>query len=358
MKFPWLQTVLSNVDVPSMQSFNVTTETMSLPIDSHLKAIPDMNSSPIRVPIDLQSIPINHMNSNPQTVIVGAPGNSKSGSSCDVSSSNPKTVPVDAHWNSKSSSSCDMSSSSPSSPCNIKLSGTIKCEYQEYFPRYSTNTGDVYSMLSISCMKCNQSIVQGSSHQWHPNMYVNSSSAGCVAYECECSVNKQLLSIEDIDNSDLQFQNNHILAHDHSDSMNPNEVVSESMSNNVIHGYCGNIPDLEHSHYPTSSSRPIMSPHQPCMRSLSPKYVLCIPMKRRKGSEIPNVSNKKDWYHGICQYCYYDVTTALDSRLYDKGRSYNKGQSYGRGWNCIPIRLVLHSPKTCSTFISSIHLKH
>ena len=152
--------------------------------------------------------------------------------------------------------------------------------------------------------------------------YMNSSLAGCVACECECNVNEQLFSIEDMDDSDL---------------------------------HSGNIPELE---YLKSLSRPIMSPHQSCMRSLSPKYVLAIPKKRRMGFKIPSVSNKNDWYHCIHQYCRHDATPALDSRLYYRGRSYNKGQSYDRGWNCIPLRCVLHSPKTCSAFIPSVHLTH
>ena len=95
-------------------------------------------------------------------------------------------------------------------------------------------------------------------------------------------------------------------------------------------------------------SRPIMSPHQSCMRSSVPKYILSIPRKRRKRFKIPNVSKRNYQYHSIHQYHHHDATPALDSRLYDRGRSYNKGQRYDRGWNCILLRLVLYSPKTCS----------
>ena len=254
MKFPWLQTVMSNVDVPSVQSIqHVTSGPARLPIDPHLKAIPDMNSSPIRGPIDSHSIPINHMNSNPRIVLVGAPWNPKSSPSCDNSSSNPKTVPICPHWYPKSNSRCDMNS---------------------------------FGLLS--CL-----------HIPH-TMMATTSLAGCVACEYESNVNEQLFSIEDIDDSDL---------------------------------HSGNIPELA---YLKSLSRPIMSPHQSCMRSLSSKYVLCIPIKRRKRFKIPNVSNRNDQYHSIHQYHHHDATPAFDSRLYDRGRSYNKGQSYERGWNCIP----------------------
>ena len=348
MKFPWLKTVMSKVDVPSIQYIHhVISGPARLPIDPHLKAILDMKSSPIRVPNNLHSIPINHMTSNPRIVLAGAPSNPKSSPSCDSSSSNSKTVPICPHRYPKSNLRCDMNSFGPLShfhipynmmattksyiisscksspcethmsdtsdefPCNIKFLSTTKYEDRECFPQFATKDGDVYSISIAPCIKCNQP-TPGSSHQQHSNIYVNSSLAGCVACECECNVNKQLFSIEDVDDSDL---------------------------------HSGNIPELE---YLKSLSRPIMSPHQPCMKSLSPKYVLCIPMKRRKGFEVPNVSNKNDRYHSIHQYCHHDVTTALDSRLYDRGRSYNKGQSYDRGWNCIPIRLVLHSP--CTAF--------
>ena len=118
----------------------------------------------------------------------------------------------------------------------------------------------------------------------------------------------------------------------------------------IVH-YC---PELE---YLKSLSRLIMSPHQSCMRPLFPEYVLPIPIKRRR-FKIPNVSNKSNQYHSIHQHHHHDATPALDSRLYDRGRSYNKGQSYDRGWNCILLRLVLYSPKTCSAFIPSIHLTY
>ena len=299
-----------------------------------------MNSSPIRVPTDFHSIPINHMNSNPR--IVNAPWNPKSGPSCDNSSSNPKTVSICPHWYPKSNSRCDINSFGPVShlhfahtmmattksyiisscksfpcerqmsdtsdefPCNIKFPSITKYEDQECFPHFPTKDGDVSSNSIAPCIKCNQP-TPGSSHQQHSNIYVNSSLAGCVACECECNVNVQLFSIEDMDDSDL---------------------------------HSGNIPELE---YLKSLSRPIMSPHHSCMRSLSPKYVLGIPKKRRKGFEIPNVSSKNDQYHCIHEYYHHDATPALDSRLYDRGRSYNKGQSYDRGWNCIPLRFVLHS---------------
>ena len=343
MKFPWLKTVMSKVDVPSIQYIHhVISGPARLPIDPHLKAIPDMNSSPI--------IPINHMNSNPRIVLVGATWNPKSGPSCDNSSSNPKTVPICPHQYPKSNSRCDMNSFSPLSylciphtimaitksyisssctsslcerqmsdtsvefPCNIKFPSTTKYKDHECFPQFPTEDGNVYSISIAPCIKCNQP-TQGSLHQQHSNIYVNSSLAGCIACECKYNVNEQLFGIEDIDDSDLRS---------------------------------GNIPELE---YLKSLSRPIMSPDQSCMRSFSPEYVLGIPMKRRKGFEIPNVSNKNDRYHCIHQYCHHDATPALDSRLYDRGRSYNKGQSYDRGWNCIP-------PKTCSTFIPSVHLTH
>ena len=148
-------------------------------------------------------------------------------------------------------------------------------------------------------------------------MYVNSSLAGCAACEYECNVNEQLFSIEDIDDSDL---------------------------------HSGNIPELE---YLKSLSRPIMSPsvHQSCMRSLFPEYVLPIPIKRRR-FKIPNVSNKSNRYHSIHQHHCHDATPALDSRLYDRGRSYNKGQSYDS------LRFVLHSPKTCFVFPKDLFCIH
>ena len=328
MKFPWLQTVTSNI-VPSIQSIHhVTSGSGRLPIDSHLKVIPDMNSSPIRVPTDFHSIPINHMNSNPR--IVNAPWDPKSNSRCDINSFGPVShlhFPHTMMATTKSyiSPSCksfpcerQMSDTSDEFPCNIKFPSIAKYEDQECFPHFPTKDGDVYSNSIAPCVKCNQP-TQGSSHQQHSNMYVNSSLAGCAACEYECNVNEQLFSIEDID-SDL---------------------------------HSGNIPELE---YLKSLSRLIMSPHQSCMRPLFPEYVLPIPIKRR--FKIPNVSNKSNQYHSIHQYHHHDATPALDSRLYDRGRSYNKGQSYDRGWNCILLRLVLYSPKTCSAFIPSIHLTY
>ena len=315
---------MSSIDVPSIQSIHhVTSECVRLKNDSHFMAIPDMNSSPMRVPTNPHSDPIKHMNSNPKVFPTAAHLNSHSSSSCDMSSSSPASHPHFPHTMSATtksyiSSSCksfpcerQMSDTSVEFPCNIKFPSTTKYKDHECFPQFPTEDGNVYSSSIAPCIKCNQP-TQGSLHQQHSNIYVNSSLAGCIACECKYNVNEQLFGIEDIDDSDLRS---------------------------------GNIPELE---YLKSLSRPIMSPHQPCMKSLSPKYVLCIPMKRRKGFEVPNVSNKNDWYHSIHQYCHHDVTTALDSRLYDRGRSYNKGQSYDRGWNCIPIRLVLHSP--CTAF--------
>ena len=248
-----------------------------------------------------------------------------------MSSSSPASHPHFPHTMSATtksyiSSSCksfpcerQMSDTSDEFPCNIKFPSITKYKDQECFPQFPTKDGNVYSISIAPCVKCNQP-TQGSSHQQHSNMYVNSSLAGCVACEYECNVNEQLFSIEDID-SDL---------------------------------HSGNIPELE---YLKSLSRLIMSPHQSCMRSLFPEYVLPIPIKRRR-FKIPNVSNKSNQYHSIHQHHHHDATPALDSRLYDRGRSYNKGQSYDRGWNCILLRLVLYSPKTCSTFIPSIHLTY
>ena len=336
MKYPWLQD-MSNTNVPSVQSIHyVITNPTRCPADLHLKAINDINSSLMRVPINPHFIPIKYINSNPKACPIGAHLNPRSSSSYDMNSSSPLSHLHFPHTMS-GTTKVHISSSHKSSPCTKHLTVTRvespynKCEDQEYFLRYPTKVGTVYLTSRTSCIKCNQPITQDSSPQQNPHMYVNSSSIG-VACECEYNVNKQLFSIEDFDNSDLQFLKIH---HDHSESTNPSEAVSVSMLNNVIHGYGENIPDLEYSPYPTSLSRPIMSPHQSCMGSLSPKYVLCIPMKREKGFGIPNVSNKNDRYHSIHQYCHYDATPALD-RLYDRGRSYNKGQSYDRGWNCIP----------------------
>ena len=297
MKYPWLQDMMSNTHVPSV------TNPTRCAVDSHVKAIDDMNSSPMRVPINPHSIPIKHINSNPKTFPIDAHLNLRSSSSCDRSSSmDTMSTTTKLHVSSSHKSSpCKrrMSIASDESPRNIKFPSTTKYEDQECFPQFPTKDGNVYSISIAPCVKCNQP-TQGSSHHQHSHIYVNSSLAGCVACEYECNTNEQLFSIEDIDDSDL---------------------------------HSGNIPELE---YLKSLSRPIMSPHQSCMRSSVPKYILCIPRKRRKGFKIPNVSKRNYQYHSIHQYHHRDATPALDSRLYDRGRSYNKGQSYDRGWNCIP----------------------
>ena len=317
MKYPWLQDMMSNTHVPSV------TNSTRCAVDSHVKAIDDMNSSPMRVPINPHSIPIKHINSNPKTFPIDAHLNLRSSSSCDRSSSmDTMSTTTKLHVSSSHKSSpCKrrMSIASDESPRNIKFPSTTKYEDQECFPQFPTKDGNVYSISIAPCVKCNQP-TQGSLHQQHSNMYVNSSLAGCVACEYECNVNEQLFSIEDID-SDL---------------------------------HSGNIPELE---YLKSLSRLIMSPHQSCMRSLFPEYVLPIPIKRRR-FKIPNVSNKSNQYHSIHQHHHHDATPALDSRLYDRGRSYNKGQSYDRGWKCILLRFVLHSPKTCSVFPKDLFCLH
>ena len=319
MKYPWLQDMMSNTHVPSV------TNPTRCAVDSHVKAIDDMNSSPMRVPINPHSIPIKHINSNPKTFPIDAHLNLRSSSSCDRSSSmDTMSTTTKLHVSSSHKSSpCKrrMSIASDESPRNIKFPSTTKYEDQECFPQFPTKDGNVYSISIAPCAKCNQP-TQGSSHQQHSHIYVNSSLAGCVACEYECNTNEQLFSIEDIDDSNL---------------------------------HSGNIPELE---YLKSLSRPIMSPHQSCMRSSVSKYILCIPRKRRKRFKIPNVSKRNYQYHSIHQYHHHVATPALDSRLYDRGRSYNKGQSYDRGWNCILLRLVLYSPKTSSAFIPSIHLTY
>ena len=334
IKFPWLQAAMSSIDVPSIQSIHhVTSECVRLKNDSHLMTIPDMNSSPMRVPTNPHSDPIKHMNSNPKVFPTAAHLNPHSSSSCDMSSSSPASHPHFPHTMSATtksyiSSSCksfpcerQMSDTSDEFPCNIKFPSVTKYKDQECFPQFPTTDGNVYSISIAPCVKCNQP-TQGSSHQQHSNIYVNSSLAGCVACEYECNTNEQLFSIEDIDDSNL---------------------------------HSGNIPELE---YLKSLSRPIMSPHQSCMRSSVPKYILCIPRKRRKRFKIPNVSKRNYQYHSIHQYHHHDATPALDSRLYDRGRSYNKGQSYDRGWKCILLRFVLHSPKTWSVFPKDLFCIH
>ena len=162
MKFPWLQTVTSNV-VPSIQSIHhVTSGSGRLPIDSHLKVIPDMNSSPIRVPTDFHSIPINHMNSNPR--IVNAPWDPKSNSRYDINSFGPVShlhFPHTMIVTTKSyiSPSCksfpckrQMSDTSDEFPCNIKFPSIIKSEDQECFPHFPTKDGDVYSNSIAPCV--------------------------------------------------------------------------------------------------------------------------------------------------------------------------------------------------------------
>ena len=292
MKYPWLQDMMSNTRVPLL------TNPTRCPVDSHLKAIDDMNSSPMRVPIDPHSIPIKHMNSSPKTVPIGAHLNPRSSSSCDMSSSmDTMSTTTKLHISSSHKSSpCKrrMSIASVESPCNIKSSSTTKCKDRECFPRVPTKDGDLFSTLGTSHIKYNQLITQDSLHQQYPNKDVNASSPVCAACECECNANEKLFRIEDADDSDLHFQLNHIFTHDHTNRMNPDEVLSETIPNNLIHGYSGNIPDLEYDPYPTSLPNPIMSPHQSCMRFLSPKYVLCIPINRRKRFKIPNVSNKND----------------------------------------------------------------
>ena len=58
MKYPWLQD-MSNTNVPSVQSIHyVIINPTRCPADLHLKAFNDINSSPMRVPIDPHFIPI------------------------------------------------------------------------------------------------------------------------------------------------------------------------------------------------------------------------------------------------------------------------------------------------------------
>ena len=176
MKFPWLQTVTSNV-VPSIQSIHhVTSGSGRLPIDSHLKVIPDMNSSPMRVPTNPHSDPIKHMNSNPKVFPTAAHLNSHSSSSCDMSSSSPASHPHFPHTMSATtksyiSSSCksfpcerQMSDTSDEFPCNIKFPSITKYKDQECFPQFPTKDGNVYSISIAPCVNCNQP-TQGSLHQ-------------------------------------------------------------------------------------------------------------------------------------------------------------------------------------------------